>query len=101
MSLPYHAHALQPYYSLIDEALSARNASNGDFETDREHGVPVFVSRMCAKLAEVCVERGQTAATIKDVLRLDAMASGHTDYHRKLALYCRELEQFGPGRVKL
>lgn len=101
MSLPSHAHALQPYYSLIDEALSARSASSGDFETDREHGVPVFVSRMCEKLAQACVERGQAGVTIKDVLRLDTMASGHTDYHRKLALYCRELEQTGPARVKL
>ena len=98
MTLPSHAHALQPYYSLIDEALSARTSSNGDFEADPEHGVPVFVSRMCAQLAQACVERGQAGATIKDVLRLDTLANGHTDYHRKLALYCRELELSGPSR---
>ena len=56
---------------------------------------------MCEKLAQACVERGQAGVTIKDVLRLDTMASGHTDYHRKLAPYCRELEQTGPVRVKL
>ena len=98
MSLPSHAHALQPYYGLIDEALSARSASNGDFETDSEHGVPVFVSRMCAQLAKACAERGQAGVTIKDILSLDTMASGHTDYHRKLALYCMELERNGPAQ---
>jgi len=95
MSMPSRAHGLQPYYSLIDDALSTRNACNGDFETDREHGVPVFVSRLCAKLAETCVARSQAPVTIKDVLRLDAMASGHIDYHSKLARYCLELEKRG------
>jgi hypothetical protein len=91
---------LQPYYGLIDEALSARSARDGDFETDREHGVPIFVSRMCSSLAQACVERGQASVTVKDVLRLEVMASGHADYHRKFSLYCRELERAGPGRVK-
>lgn len=96
-----YADKLQPYYGLIDEALSARSASNGDLKTDREHRVPVYVSRMCAKLAQACVARGRPDVTIKDVLRLDMLASGHVDYHRKLALYCRELEQTGPARAKL
>tara|TARA_B100001105_G_scaffold140966_2_gene112947 strand:- start:2728 stop:3033 length:306 start_codon:yes stop_codon:yes gene_type:complete len=100
MSLPHRHHALQPYYDIIKAALNSRSASKGDFNRDQEHGVPVFVSRMCKQLAEVCVERGQRATTIKDVLRLDMLASGHSDYHTKLALYCRELEQSGPNRPK-
>ena len=60
MSLPSHAHALQPDYSFSNEALPGRSAGNGDFETDREHGVPVFVNRMCAKLALYCREIGRS-----------------------------------------
>jgi hypothetical protein len=92
-STPYYAESLQPYYGLIDSALSARNAASGDYDTDAEHRVPVFVSRMCATLAATCADRAGASVPVGDVLRVESMASGHSDYHRKLALYCRELEQ--------
>jgi hypothetical protein len=91
--LPYYAEQLQPYYDLIESALSACTPAGGDFDFHAEHRVPNYVSRMCIALAAVCTQRAGLPVEVKDVLRVESSASGHTDYHRKLALYCRELEQ--------
>lgn len=85
--------ALQPYFGLIDEGLAARNVAAGDYEPDPAHNVPLFVSRMCAVLAKACSDRRGELVDIKQVLKVECMAAGHFDYHRKLALYCTELER--------
>lgn len=85
--------ALQPYYGLIAEALDTRSAAAGDFEADPAHHVPLFVSRMCESIAKACSERRGQSVDIKQVLKVECLAAGHSDYHRKFALYCTELER--------
>lgn len=85
--------ALQPYYGLIAQALDNRNVTAGDYEPDPAHRVPVFVSRMCESIARACSERRGQAVGIEQVLKVECLASGHSDYHRKFALYCTELER--------
>lgn len=85
--------ALQPYYGLIAEALDTRKAAAGDFESDPTHKVPRFVSRMCESIARACTERSGQAVDITQVLKVECLAAGHFDYHRKFALYCTELER--------
>lgn len=90
--------AVQPYYGLIFDALTSRSTDRGDYDRDPEFGVSKYVSTMCAQLAQTCTQRrgdGQPPVFVRDVLRVESFASGHSDYHPKLALYMRELERFG------
>jgi len=85
----------EPYFGIIQRALDARGSKPDDWQQDKALGVNVYIARMCDALAQACRDRGATDVTMLDVVRQDAMASGHTDYHRKLALYCFELERKG------
>lgn len=90
--------AVQPYYGLIFDALTSRSADRGDYARDPEFGVPKYVSAMCKQLAQMCTQRrgeGQTHVSVRDVLRVESLASGHCDYHPKLTLYVSELERLG------
>ncbi len=79
----------QPYFDLIGTTLKARGDAKDDFDLDLEFGEPRYVIRMCQKmLARI----GRADLTVQDVLRKERCASGHTDYQRKFALYCREIE---------
>ena len=86
---------LQPFFGAIAECLESR--SPDAFKADPTHKVPVFVARMCERLAAMCTEYGVAPISVKDVLLQESMASGHSDYHRKFALYCRELAKYGPS----
>jgi hypothetical protein len=98
---PADSAGLQPYYGIAYDHLTRRSAANGSYKRDDQHRVPRFVSDMCDALAKACNERrtgvGRALVTIKDVLRVETSAAGHVDYHRKLSLYVRELEQYGPN----
>lgn len=93
VSLPHHAHALQPYYSVIDEALSSR--STEDFRPCPEKGGFLYEVRMAERLVAALKERGAESVSLPDVMALVTQASGHSDYHRSLAIACRALERNG------
>lgn len=79
----------QPYFEIIGAALNARGKAEDDFEQDMEFGEPRYVVRMCQ---QVLIQIGRADLTVRDILRKERCASGHVDYQRKFALYCREME---------
>ncbi len=79
----------QPYFDLIGAALASRGKAHDDFERDPNFGEPRYVIRMCQ---QVLARIGRADLTVQDVLRKERCASGHVDYQRKFALYCREIE---------
>ncbi len=84
------AKGAEPYFDVIDAALKARGRAADDRDTDPEHRVPRYVVRMCESLVAAI---GEPSVDIAKVLRMERCASGHIDYHTKLALYCLELKR--------
>lgn len=79
--------AARPYVDIIDEALTARDQ---DVTVDPVSGLPRFVQAMCERLlARIQVDRPETV--LSEVLAADRLASGHADYHRRLARSCAEI----------
>lgn len=84
--------ALEPYYSTIEQALNSRSVKAGDFETDLDYKAPRYVVRMCMAIQSAALERG-ARLDLPRVMKAETLASGHSDYHRKFALYCMEMER--------
>ena len=89
---------MRPYFDLIDDAL---NATPRDYSTDPEHDIPAYIRRMCERLL-VRIRADRADATLKEVLVAECQASGHTDYHRRLARACVEIagNSFGVSFAK-
>jgi len=83
----------EPYWSIIDAALANRRSEPMDGLEDKVHKVPVYVVRMCESLAKAIKANGNPDVTVAEVISVELNASGHSDYHRKFALYCFELAQ--------
>ena len=78
----------EPYFSIIGHALASR--SNNEFELDGK-GQSMFLLALCRDLATACATAGAFHVSPDDIACVETMASGHSDYQRKLALYCHEL----------
>jgi hypothetical protein len=48
-------------------------------------------TRMHEKVNEIRANRGLSAITVEDILRVERQAVGHSDYTLKFAFYCAEL----------
>lgn len=48
-------------------------------------------TRMHEKVNEIRAERGLPVIPVEDVVRVERLAVGHSDYSRKFAFYCAEL----------
>lgn len=78
---------MRPYFDLIDEGLSAHDK---DFSPDLEFNIPTYIRHMCERLlARIRADRPE--ATMNEVLVAERCASGHTDYHRRLARDCAKI----------
>lgn len=84
------AEGAECYFAIIDSALKARGRLSDDYVSDPVHREPCYVVRMCESLVTAI---GETSVDLTKVMRMERCASGHTDYHTKLALYCRELKR--------
>lgn len=80
----------EPYASVIENALSQRRQP-GSMAQDPVYREPVYVVRMCEALAAKIREAGNTKVDVRDVLKIERTACGHSDYTSKLALRCAEL----------
>ncbi len=83
--------AAEPYFSIIDHHLSQRGQRPDDFEVHAEHRQPCYVVRMAEALQTAINEHAGVPVSLAKVLLIETTASGHVDYHRKLAWYCHEL----------
>lgn len=83
----------QPYGRIIARHLENRGQRSDDFHTCTAYGYATdrYIIRMCADLACEITIISNSPVSVKDVLRAERSASGHTDYHRKAALYMDEL----------
>lgn len=89
-------HPSEPYWSIIDAALAKQRSEPVDLHEDKVHKVPVYVVRMCESLVKAIKANGNPDVTVAEVISVELNASGHSDYHRKFALYCFELAQKKP-----
>lgn len=83
----------QPYGRIIAQHLENRGQRADDYYTCTAYGYATdrYIIRMCAELAGEIMIISNSPVSIKDVLRAERSASGHSDYHRKAALYMDEL----------
>ena len=81
----------EPYASIIEEHLSRRGQRKDDFLRHNLHGTNRYVVRMCEELCEEIQAIGGKPVSLEQVLRAERTASGHSDYHRKAALYMDEI----------
>jgi hypothetical protein len=75
----------------ITGIIGQRTGSPREYAPDPRHQKPKYVVRMCERLAALCRDMGAPWVQLEDVLKKDSLASGHSDYVSKLALYCAEL----------
>jgi hypothetical protein len=80
---------IKPFYEAIGAALKARGSISDDFERDPAYKECRYVVRMCQRMAEM-ISRPDVG--LIEVMRVERGASGHCDYQRKFAMYCRELQ---------
>lgn len=85
--------AQEPYFTIIARHLEARGEHPDDYKLDAIHRQAVYLIRMANELTSAINERATAPVSLKTVLLKESTASGHTDYHRKLAWYCHELAQ--------
>lgn len=57
-------------------------------------------ARMHETVNEIRAERGLPALPVEDVVRVERLAVGHSDYSRKFAFYCAELTDPSAGLVR-
>lgn len=77
------------YLSIIEKWLSIRNncESHQMYIEDEELGVPNYVAHMCRE-----INNSMGGDKLSEVLSIESLASGHSDYCSKFSMYCAELE---------
>lgn len=80
---------LEPYWSLIEKALSSRKATKDAMSWDKDHKAPRYVVAMCEDLVRV-LQLGGTDVSLAEIVRLEQTCTG-ADYTSKLALRCQRL----------
>jgi hypothetical protein len=84
----------QPFLATIEEGLKRLRTAPDAMERDSRFPCqPRYVVDMGERVLEVIHSVGRTDVTLEDVMRKELMASGHSDYHSKFALYCTELSR--------
>lgn len=81
----------ESFFEAIGEALATRGKAAGDYDQDSVYGVPRYVARMCESIVGLI---GRSDLTVKDVLHVERLAAGHSDYQSKFALYCAQLARY-------
>lgn len=85
---------LQPYYDLIqahcDERRSAQQLSSLYNATDPVWQTNGWTALLLDRLL-VEIRKHDPEVAREDLRRVDLLAAGHTDWHRKLSLSCAEL----------
>jgi len=85
---------LQPYHAMIQAHCDVRRSAT-DLASLYAEMDPVWkVNRWTAQLLEQLlaeVRKRCPGVSLDQIRRADALAAGHTDWHRKLALGCAEL----------
>lgn len=87
---------IKPFYEAIGVALEARGSASDDFERDPVNKECRYVVRMCQRMVEMIA---RPDVGLKEVMRVERCASGHCDYQRKFAMYCREF-QMGKSHIQ-
>ena len=81
---------------IIGDALRRRGSESDDYHVrplqETGFGIPMYALRLCRRLHAII---GREDVSLRDVVMADTCASGHVDYHRKFALYCAELAEYG------
>lgn len=80
---------IKPFYEVIGTALRARGSVVGDFAKDPKYNECCYVVKMCQRLVELIA---RPDVGLEEVMRVERSASGHSDYQRKFAFYCYELQ---------
>lgn len=80
---------IRPFYEAIGAALKARGSVIDDFERDPAYKEYRYVVRMCQLMVDLIARPN---IELNEVMRVERCASGHCDYQRKFAMYCRELQ---------
>ena len=82
----------EPYYSIILRHLDARGSRKDDYLPSSTHGLDNYTKRMLEECLNE-INRSNPGVTLADAAKKESLAVGHSDYHRKAALYMYELEK--------
>nr|WP_073674508.1 hypothetical protein [Pseudomonas aeruginosa] len=83
-------HEFDPFWSLIDKALTDRKKNPASHDKHPEHSAPQYVVALCEALLGAIHAQGNRVVNLQDVVRLEATCTG-SDYQYKLALRCSRL----------
>lgn len=84
------SHELDPFWSLIAEALADRKNKISGLAKHPVINAPRYVVELCEALLGEIHAQGNLAITLQDVAELERTCTG-SDYQHKLALRCSRL----------